>query len=155
MSTPDVSASLGALTTSDSLPVINPATEPANIRSGGAKAQQAYETGLEFEQVLVNQLTQQLTSSMDLTGDGSDDGSGDDSDSSDGTNVSDGLGSGPAASEYAELLPGVLTSSIMGNGGLGNLADTLAASIDPSINDPSTTSATTASDAGPTGGTTA
>lgn len=133
MSTPDPLSSLSALGAAGSVPVINPATEPANIKSGGAKAQQAYTTAMEFEQVLVNQLTQQLTASANLSGsDSSDDGS-DDSDSS------SLLGSGPAASEYQQLLPGTLTSSIMGSGGLGNLADTLAASIDPAINDPSTT----------------
>jgi hypothetical protein len=153
MSTPDIFSSLGALTTGDSVPAINPATEPANIRSGGAKAQQAYATALQFEQVLVNQLTQQLTSSADLTGDSSDDGSGDGS--TDGTDSSSLLGSGPAASEYAQLLPGTLTSSIMGNGGLGNLADTLAAAIDPAINDPAAAGGATATGAAgsaPTGG---
>ncbi len=135
MSTPDLLASLGALTTSSAAPAINPATEPANIRSGGAKAQQAYATALQFEQVLVNELAQQLTASATAS-DSSGDSSGDSSDSS------SLLGSGPAASESAQLLPGALTSSIMGSGGLGNLADTLAASIDPAINNPATSKAT-------------
>ena len=109
------------------------AQEPENIRNGGAKAQQAYETGLAFEQVLVNELAQQMTSTIDGSDDGSDDGSSDGS--SDGSGGL--LGSGPAASEISQLLPTTLTSSIMDGGGLGNLADSIAASIDPAINDPS------------------
>ncbi len=147
MSTPDLLASLGGLTTSNAAPAINPATEPANIRSGGAKAQQAYATALQFEQVLVNELAQQLTASAtasDSSDDSSDDGSDDSTDSTDSSSL---LGSGPAANETAQLLPGALTSSIMSNGGLGNLADTLAASIDPAINNP-TTSKTTSPAAG-------
>ena len=157
MSTSDLLASsIGALTATPGTPAVNPATEPANIRNGGAKAQQAYATALQFEQVLVNQLTQQLTASAGLTGDGS----SSDGSSSDGGDSSSGLGSGPAAGEYAQLLPGTLTSSIMGSGGLGNLADTLAASIDPAINQPSSSpvpgsAAASASGATPAGGATA
>jgi len=145
----DLLSSLGALTTPSTLPTINPATEPANIRNGGTKAQQAYSTAMQFEQVLVNQLTQQLASSANLSGDDSDDGSDDSSDGTDSTSL---LGSGPAASEYSQLLPGTLTSSIMSTGGLGNLADTLAGAIDPAINNPTTT-APTGGDSG-TGATT-
>ncbi len=155
MSDSDLLASLGALTGAPGTPAVNPANEPANIRNGGAKAQQAYTTALQFEQVLVNQLTQQLTANAGIGGDGSSDDS-----SSDGSDSSSLLGSGPAASEYAQLLPGTLTSSIMGSGGLGNLADTLAAAIDPAINEPPTTSMSTAAapttpGATPVGGATA
>lgn len=132
MSGLDLTSALGGLGATTS-PAINPATEPANIRNGGTKAQEAYATAMQFEQVLVNQLTKQLASSANLDGS---DGSGDDSGSS-----SSLLGSGPAASEYQQLLPGALSSSIMGSGGLGNLAETLAGAIDPAINNPPTTTA--------------
>ena len=148
MSGLDLTSALGGLGATTS-PAINPATEPANIRNGGAKAQEAYATAMQFEQVLVNQLTKQLASSANLNGsDDSSDGSGDDSGSS-----SSLLGSGPAASEYQQLLPGALSSSIMGSGGLGNLAETLAGAIDPAINNPPTTAAS--SDGGSSAGGTA
>jgi len=135
MSTVDPLASLGSITAASGLPAVDPSQEPANIRDGGTKAQQAYQTGLAFEQVLLNQLAQQLTSSADLSGsdDGSD-GSGDDS--GDGSSSTGLLGSGPASSEISQLLPGALTSSVMSGGGVGNLADSIAAAIDPAINDP-------------------
>ena len=108
------------------------AQEPANIRNGGAKAQQAYQVGLAFEDVLVNQLAQQMTQTID--------GSSDDSSDSDSSDGDSGglLGSGPAATEISQLLPSALTSGIMDGGGLGNLADTFAESIDPSISASST-----------------
>ncbi len=73
MSTPDLFSSLGALAGPRACRSVDPATEPANIRNGGTKAQQAYSTALQFEQVLVNELTQQLTASANLSGDSSDD----------------------------------------------------------------------------------
>jgi hypothetical protein len=139
----DPISALGGLSTASTQP-INPATEPANIRNGGKKAQEAYATALQFEQVLVNQLTQQMANSTNLGSDDSADGSGSQS----------LLGSGPASSEIQQMLPGALTSSIMGSGGLGNLADALAAAIDPAINDPAKPAAQNGSAAG-NGGTTA
>src|SRR5271170_5476152 len=131
MSSIALTSALGGLGTTAS-PAIDPATEPANIRNGGAKAQDAYATAMQFEQVLVNQLTQQLASSANLDGsDDSSDSSDDSGDDSGSSSSSSLLGSGPAASEYQQLLPGALTSSIMGSGGLGNMAETLAAAIDP------------------------
>jgi len=120
--------SLDPLASTDS--ALATAQEPANIRNGGAKAQQAYQVGLAFEQVLVNELAQQMTQTIDGAGDDSSDSSDSGSDSDSGGL----LGSGPAASEISQLLPSTLTSSIMDGGGLGNLADSLAASIDPAIN---------------------
>jgi len=145
MSGADALGALGALAPSTGAPPINQATEPANIRNGGAKAQQAYATALQFEQVLVNQLTQRLTDSAGLT-----DSTGSGS-SSDGSDTSGGLGSGPGL--YSQLLPGTLTSSIMSSGGLGNLADTLATAIDPAIGQSSGPATTVA--ATPPGGTAA
>ena len=115
-----------ALSTSG-LPPINAANEPAAIRNGDADANKAYQTGLSFEQLLVNQLTQELASTAtDSSGDSSDDGSGDSSGAS-------GLMGGDAASSaYANMLPQTLTSSIMSGGGTG-IAMQIAKSIDPAL----------------------
>jgi len=112
------------------LPPINPANEPAAIRNGDADAKKAYQTGLSFEQLLVNQLTQELASTAtDSSSDGSGDGSGDSSGAS-------GLMGGDAASSaYANMLPQTLTSSIMSGGGTG-IAMQIAKSIDPALAHP-------------------
>ncbi|MGZ4182426.1 MAG: hypothetical protein ACXVUL_17285 [Solirubrobacteraceae bacterium] len=109
------------------LPPINPANEPAAIRNGDANAKKAYQTGLSFEQVLVDQLTQELAATAtDSSSNGSDDGSGDSSGAS-------GLMGGDAASSaYANMLPQTLTSSIMSGGGTG-IAMQIAKSVDPAL----------------------
>ena len=109
------------------LPPINPANEPAAIGNGDADAKKAYQTGLSFEQLLVNQLTQELASTAtDSSGDSPDGSSGDSSGAS-------GLMGGDAASSaYANMLPQTLTSSIMSGGGTG-IAMQIAKSIDPAL----------------------
>jgi Rod binding domain-containing protein len=109
------------------LPPINPANEPAAIRNGDADAKKAYQTGLSFEQLLVNQLTQELASTAtDSSGDGSSDSSG----------ASGLMGGDAASSAYANMLPQTLTSSIMSGGGTG-IAMQIAKSIDPALAFPS------------------
>ncbi|HET7047129.1 MAG TPA: hypothetical protein VFI54_02580 [Solirubrobacteraceae bacterium] len=112
------------------LPPINPANEPAAIRNGDADAKKAYQVGLSFEQVLVDQLTQGLASTAtDSSSDGSDDGSS-------GSSGASGLMGGDAASSaYANMLPQTLTSSIMSGGGTG-IAMQIAKSIDPALGYP-------------------
>jgi hypothetical protein len=119
---------------SSGLPPIDPATEPAAIRNGDATAKKAYEVGLSFEQVLVDQLTQELASTAT---DSSDDGSSDGSDDGSGTDTSASglMGSDPASSAYASMLPQTLTSSIMSGGGTG-IAMQIAKSIDPALAHP-------------------
>jgi Rod binding domain-containing protein len=105
------------------LPPINQADEPAAIRNGDADAKKAYQTGLSFEQLLVNQLTQELASTAtDSSGDGSSDSSG----------ASGLMGGDAASSAYANMLPQTLTSSIMSGGGTG-IAMQIAKSIDPAL----------------------
>jgi Rod binding domain-containing protein len=112
------------------LPPINQADEPAVIRNGDADAKKAYQVGLSFEQVLVDQLTQELASTAtDTSGDSSDDGSG----SSSG--ASGLMGDDVASSAYATMLPQTLTSSIMSGGGTG-IALQIAKSIDPALAHP-------------------
>jgi Rod binding domain-containing protein len=105
---------------SGSLPPVDPALEPASIRKGGQAAQRAYTVGLAFEQMLVNQLSQELSSTAGDSGDGSSDGTG-------------GLmGSDPASATYAQMLPQALSSGVMSAGGLG-VAAQIAGALDPAI----------------------
>jgi Rod binding domain-containing protein len=117
------------------VPPIDPANEPASIRNGNKAAKNAYQTGLAFEQVLVNELTQQLSKTVS-GGSGSDGSSTDASgaDSSGGSSGASGgmLGSDPASSMYEQMLPQALSSTIMSSGGTG-LALQIAKGIDPSI----------------------
>jgi Rod binding domain-containing protein len=114
-----------SISTPNGLPPINPVSEPAAIRNGNTAAKQAYSVGLEFEQLLVQQLSQEMASTTGT------------SDGSDGTDSSDGssgglMGSDPASSTYASLLPQALTTGVMSDGGLG-IAMQIAAGIDPAL----------------------
>lgn len=107
---------------------------PAPTSGALESAKQAKQAGLAFEQMLVNQLAQQMAATASTSGDGS---SGDGS-SVDGPGGSSGLmGSDPASSAYAQMIPSVLTSSLMSAGGTG-IAQQVAQSIDPAlVSDPS------------------
>ena len=120
-------------TIGSSLPPIDATNEPADIRNGNTAAKNAYQEALGFEDILVQQLTQELASTVTSpTNDSSlDGGSGDGSDNS--SNSSGGiLGSDPSTSGFASLIPTALTESIMSSGGLG-IAQQLAQAIDPAI----------------------
>jgi Rod binding domain-containing protein len=121
--------------TSTNVPVVDGANEPADIRNGNSAAQKAYQEALGFEDILVQQLTQELASTVTSPADSSDSsGSSGSSDSS--SNSSGGiLGSDPSTSAFASLIPTALTQSIMSGGGLG-IAQQLAQSIDPAIGTP-------------------
>jgi hypothetical protein len=134
ISSPDA-VSLAGYSSSASLPIVSEANLPADIRNGNAQAKSAYDEGLEFEQVLVNQLAQQLSSTVSsadpLSSDSSDGSDGsDDGDSSDGG--SSGLLGGSTDSAYSSLISQALTQSVMSGGGLG-IANEIAKDIDPSI----------------------
>ncbi len=98
------------------LPPIDASQLPADVRAASPARQSAYEAGLGFEQMLVQQLSQSLT-----------DSSGDAASSDDGTSSSSGLA---GDSPYASLLPDALTSGVMDAGGLG-LARQLMDAIAP------------------------
>jgi hypothetical protein len=121
-----------------SLPLIDPAYEPAVIRNGDKKAQDAYHTGLAFENVLVNELAQQLSATVPGL-DGSDDGLGgtsDDSAGAGGGGTGGGfMGGAGGLGAYSSLLPQTLASSVMQGGGAG-LAMQIAKSIDPALGGP-------------------
>ena len=111
---------------SGAVPPINQANEPSVIRNGDATAKKAYQVGLSFEQVFVDQLTQELAATAtDSSGDGSGDSSG----------ASGLMGGDAASSAYANMLPQTLTSSIMSGGGTG-IALQIAKAIDPALAHP-------------------
>jgi len=85
---------------------------PPDIRAEGADAVKRYRAALDFEQLLVRQLTSQLTQSASVTGDDDDGGEGGDA------------GSGL----QKEMIPDALAQSITMNGGLG-LARSLYGSL--------------------------
>ncbi|HEY1569390.1 MAG TPA: hypothetical protein VGF68_20340 [Solirubrobacteraceae bacterium] len=130
---PTTSASMPA----GNLPMIDPANEPAAVRNGDQKAKNAYQTGLAFENVLVNELAQQLAATVPgLDGSsGSDDGLGGSSDDGLGGTSSDSSGSSGGLGAYSSLLPQTLSSSIMAGGGTG-IAMQIAQSIDPALGAP-------------------
>jgi hypothetical protein len=106
------------------LPPIDQASEPASVRNGDQTARNAYQTGLAFEQMLDNELTQTLSSTISGTG-SSDDGLGGTTDQADGS-------ADPAASAFSSMLPNALTSGLMTGGGTG-VAMQIAQSIDPAL----------------------
>jgi Rod binding domain-containing protein len=93
-----------------SLPPVDNALLPADIRNGSKTDQDNYKSGLAFERQLVEQLTQ-VMSDTTKAGQGSDDDSDD--------------GSSASTDSYKQMLPGVMADSIMSAGGLG-LARTIA-----------------------------
>lgn len=131
MSSSSSDISLSTIGADSGISNLNLASIPANIRGGNSQAKKAYSEGLQFEDMLVGELTQQLANTM-YGGQGSDTGSSTDggSDSTAGSSGSGGLLSG--ASAYSSLIPQALTSSIMSNGGLG-MAEQFAGELDPSL----------------------
>jgi Rod binding domain-containing protein len=122
-------SSIGATSLPTSgLPAIDQATEPASVRNGDQAAKNAYQTGLAFEQMLDQQLTQTMSATISGTG-SSDDGLGGTSDGSDGSS------SDPAASAFSSMMPDALTSGLMTSGGTG-IAMQIAGSLDPALNNP-------------------
>lgn len=124
-------ASLSASLPTTALPPIDPALEPESVRNGNQAAKNAYQEGMSFEDVLVNELASEMTQTVPGL-DGSDDGlSGGSDDSSDDSSD----GSGSAISAYSSLLPQALTTSIMSSGGTG-IALQIAQAIDPALDAP-------------------
>jgi Rod binding domain-containing protein len=121
-----------------SLPPIDSSRLPADIRNGNAQAKQAYQQALGFEDILVQQLTQQLAQTVSSPGDSSDSSAGGSGSSSSTSGAGGILGSDSSTSMFASMIPTALTQSIMSGGGLG-VADQLARAIDPAIGTPSAT----------------
>jgi Rod binding domain-containing protein len=120
--------------TSASLPPVNQALEPADIRNGNTQAKQAYQEALGFEDILMQELTQELANTVSSPSDDSSDSSDGSDDSSDDSSGGI-LGSDSSTSGFASMIPTALTQSIMSSGGVG-IASQLAKSIDPQIGTP-------------------
>jgi len=86
-------------------------TEPAWVRNGSAKVQREYALGLQFERLLVQQLTSSLTESNGPLGEGAAAGAGE-----------EGGGSG-ATSILSSMIPGALADGVVAGGGLGLAAE--------------------------------
>ncbi len=115
------------------LPPIDPAFEPASVRNGSPATQKAYASALDFESMLVQQLSQSLTETSGLGEGEGESGSGSGSGSESGSESGAGLGgsgSDPVSSQLSSLLPQTLTSSVMSHGGLG-MAQQLMSSMAP------------------------
>jgi hypothetical protein len=93
------------------LPAVNQALEPEWVRHGSPSTQKAYESALSFEETLVEQLSQSLTATSGLDGEGSQEG---ESASEEG-----GSSSGAGDTQLSSLLPQALSSGVMNAGGLG------------------------------------
>ncbi len=118
------------------LPPIDASQLPADVRTASPARQSAYEAGLGFEQMLVQQLSQSLTDSSDDATSSSDDSTG----------ASDGLGSD---SPYSSLLPDALTSGVMDAGGLGLARQLMDAIAPPAPAAPTTTAPATTTPTSP------
>jgi hypothetical protein len=124
------STSLSASVPASTLPPTDLALEPASVRNGNQAAKSAYQEGVAFEDVLVNELAQEMTATAGLGGSGDDGLGGSTGDSG----SSSGLG-GSSLGAYASLLPQTLATSVMSAGGTG-LALQIAQSIDPALDAP-------------------
>jgi hypothetical protein len=107
------------------LPARSEANAPASVRNGDAAVKQAYAAAKGFEGMLLQQLSQSLTQSSGLSGEG-EGGAGGESPGGEGSGAGGEAGMGMLAS----LLPQTLTESVMREGGLG-LATQLVGALDP------------------------
>ena len=119
------SAPIASTLSGTGIPVTAETNLPASVRNGTAADKAAYAEGLQFEQMLTNQLMQTLGKTVAATASLS---------SNDPTADSGGgmFGSGSDASGYSSLLTSTLTSALSAGGGLG-IAGEIARSIDPSF----------------------
>lgn len=124
---------------SSALPPIDPSAIPAGVREQGPKAVQLYDTALDFEGVLDQQLTQSLTNTLDPSD------SADDSDDSDDSG--DGTSTDAATSLMMQMLPQELSQSLISSGGLG-LAPQLYQELGGTMAPPSTASTASPSSSG-------
>jgi Rod binding domain-containing protein len=90
---------------SSGLPPIDASLLPADVRKAGPKAERAYQSALAFENVLIDQLTQSLGSTLSSA---AGDDSGDDDSGGDATSAL-----------TAQMIPDALSQSLTASGGLG------------------------------------
>jgi Rod binding domain-containing protein len=89
------------------LPPIDTSAIPADVRAAGPDAVKVYTAALQFEGMLVQQITEQMFQSTQ------DDSSSDDDNTTGGD--AGGIGAGP----YQSMLPSTLSDAITQGGGLG------------------------------------
>ena len=100
-----------------SLPAVDQAALPAEVRNGTDKQKQAYAAALGFERMLIQQLTKSLAQ-------GATDSSGEDS----ATEDDSGAASDSGASMYSDMIASSLADGIAQQGGVG-LAQSLYRSL--------------------------
>ena len=86
------------------LPPISSAILPDDVRKAGPKAERVYQTALAFENVLIDQLTQSLGSTLTSTG---------------GAGGSDDDSTDAATALTAQMIPDALSQSLTASGGIG------------------------------------
>jgi Rod binding domain-containing protein len=99
------------------LSIADEAHAPAAVRNGSATVKHAYASAQDFEEMLLQQLSQSMLQSSGLGGEGG--GEGEES-----------SGSSGEGGMLTSLLPQALTEGVMREGGLG-LATQLMSSLDP------------------------
>ncbi|GAC1322092.1 MAG: hypothetical protein NVSMB25_16800 [Thermoleophilaceae bacterium] len=100
-------------TPASSLPPLNAALLPPDVRHADAKDKRAYESARGFERMLLGQLTKSMVVTAKPTDDGSD---------------SSAVGQGGVGAPYSQMLPDQLADAISSAGGIG-LADNLYKSL--------------------------
>jgi hypothetical protein len=98
-----------------------PPVLPPDVRAAGAKGEQLYSAALGFEQMLTQELTDQLASTMQGS-DGTDGSDSSDDSSDDGSDPStDSIfpSDDSSTSMYSQMLPQALSDGITQAGGLG------------------------------------
>jgi hypothetical protein len=100
------------------LPVVSAAVEPASVRHGSASVKRAYQQGLGFEAMLVEELTRSLATGAGIGGEGGEAGEAPDAagEASGAEAPTMGTGTDPLVSS---LVPQTLAHSIIASGGLG------------------------------------
>jgi Rod binding domain-containing protein len=103
---------------------VMPTVLPPDVRAAGAKGEQLYSAALGFEQMLTQELTDQLASTMQGSDgtDGTDGTDSSDDSSSDGSDPStDSIfpSDDSSTSMYSQMLPQALSDGITQAGGLG------------------------------------
>jgi Rod binding domain-containing protein len=98
-----------------SMPAIDQALLPADVRNGGPERRKEYDAALSFERQLVGELTKALAAT---------------------SKPADEDSSSAATKTYRDMLPATMADAIMAEGGLG-----LATQLDKAINQPHTKAA--------------
>jgi hypothetical protein len=115
------------------LPVVNQALEPASVRNGSPARQQTYARALDFEQMLVQQLSKSLTAASGLGEEGeeaTEGGTGLEASGSSSEGSSGSIAPGAMGGGLSSLLPEALSNGVMSQGGLG-LASQLMGDLEP------------------------